>query len=98
LPRPNGFWGVEGKGIEGKIGVKLTVREGRRLMLLYEGGAAEVSGPGFHPGYGGISILGKIKGRWYIDYTKTSDKRKTRKKNIHHPAARPAHKGTSYQA
>jgi hypothetical protein len=45
------------------------------------------------PGGGPVFLPFRYPGGYQADYAKSSDNRKTGRKNIHHRAARPAHKG-----
>ncbi|MDR2662925.1 MAG: SPFH domain-containing protein [Treponema sp.] len=66
-PDPNLLmWKFADEDREIQNGAKLTVRESQRAMLLYEGRAADVFGPGLHTlSTANIPILSKIKGWKY---------------------------------
>jgi membrane protease subunit (stomatin/prohibitin family) len=60
------MWKFADEDKEIQNGAKLTVRESQRAMLLYEGRAADVFGPGLHAlSTDNIPIFSKIKGWKY---------------------------------
>ncbi|MDR2210674.1 MAG: SPFH domain-containing protein [Spirochaetaceae bacterium] len=66
-PDPNFLmWKFADEDKEIQNGAKLTVRESQRVMLLYEGKAADVFGPGLHTlTTDNVPILSKLKGWKY---------------------------------
>jgi membrane protease subunit (stomatin/prohibitin family) len=66
-PDPNLLmWKFADEDKELQNGAKLTVRESQRVMLLYEGRAADVFGPGLHTlSTANIPVLSRIKGWKY---------------------------------